>query len=136
MVIKTIDSIRTSLTRIQSILLWLIALWFAYSLGINGVRKLDPDGFWTNAFQRWGYPNWFRTLIGVLELFGALLLLIPKIRYIGAFILFFVMIGALITRIIHGTSLGDALSIASNAIVFLYLITYHSKNDTPSITKS
>ena len=61
MVTKTIDSIRTSLTRIQPILLWLIALWFAYRLGINGVRKLDPDGFWTNAFQRWGYPNWFRT---------------------------------------------------------------------------
>ena len=130
MIAKNIKIIRESITKIQPILLWLIGVWLAYSVGLMGYYKLDPEGMWTNAFNRWGYPVWFRILIGVLELAGALLVIIPKLRHYGGLLLFIIMIGALITRIIHGTSTGDALSITFNAVVFLYLTSYFSEKDS------
>ena len=45
----------------------------------------------------------------------------------GGLILFVVMVGALATRLIHGTSLDDALSIASFAVIFLYFSTHFDK---------
>ena len=79
---------------------------------------------WTGAFERWGYPVWFRILIGVLETFGGILLVIPAVRHFGGLILFVIMVGALATRLIHGVSLNDALSITYFGIVFLYFATY------------
>ncbi|MCK0108565.1 DoxX family protein [Flavobacteriaceae bacterium S0825] len=126
---KYLNAFRDFITKIQPILLWLISLWFAYRLGYHGLQKLDPEGFWTNAFIKWGYPDWFRTLIGVFETLGALLLIIPKTRHLGGIILFVVMVGALITRITFGTSVDDALTIAFNAIIFLYLASSFKKSE-------
>ena len=119
----SISRIQTQLTRIQPLLLWLVSAWFAYRLIVNGIRKFDPEGMWTEAFENWGYPVWFRIFIGVLEVAGGILILVPKTRFWGGLILFAVMLGALITRLIHGVSLDDALSISHFAIVFLYLMT-------------
>ena len=124
---KIVEDLRRQLTKIQPILLWLVSAWLAYRLVLNGIRKFDPEGMWTSAFEEWGYPVWFRIFIGILETGGGLLVLIPKIRHYGGLILFAVMIGALITRIVNGTSLGDALSITYYALFFLYLVTDHKK---------
>ena len=124
--IRKIGHIRTRLAKIQPIILWFIGAYLAYNLMYHGWQKFDPEGFWTNAFIRWGYPAWFRVLIGVLEFGGGMLMLIPKVRHFGAFILFVVMIGALATRLTFGTSVDDALSIAFNALVFLFFFTYRT----------
>lgn len=121
--LKTIKKARLVLTKAQPVLLWLITAWFAYRLMVNGIRKFDPEGFWSPAFERWGYPAWFRVFIGVLETAGAVLILIPGVRHFGGIILFLVMLGALITRIVFGTGWDDALSIAHYAVFFLYLAT-------------
>lgn len=121
------QNLRILLTKAQPVLLWLIGAYLSYKLMVNGFRKFDPDGMWTKAFIKWGYPVWFRVFIGVLEVVGGLLLLIPRTRHLGGVILAMVMIGALSTRLIFGTSLNDALAIAFNAIVFLYLASDHSK---------
>lgn len=126
---QAIISIRSNLKKIQPALLWLIAAYLSYRLMLHGYLKFDPEGFWTNAFNRWGYPAWFRVFIGVLEVTGGALLLVPRVRHFGAIILFIVMVGALITRIVFGTSLDDALSIAFNATVFLYMIIDHSPQE-------
>jgi uncharacterized membrane protein YphA (DoxX/SURF4 family) len=130
---KNINLLRTKLSSIMHIFIWIIGLWFAYRLIRMGVPKLIQGGMWTNAFERWGYPAWFRVFIGVLEIIGGLLLLVPRVRHFGAMILFVIMIGALITRIINGTSLDDALSITFNAIIFLYLMAYHDKTSKSKI---
>ncbi len=91
----------------------------AYVLGVlvafvfvsQGLMKFDPDGFWTPAFERWGYPVWFRYLIGVLETAGGALLLVPRAATYGAGVLLPVMVGAFITRMSDGR-LGDVVSIA------------------------
>jgi len=66
-------------------------------------------------------------LIGILETLGGFIILIPKVRHFGGIILAIVMIGALITRIINGTGLDDALSIAFYAFIFLFAASSHKK---------
>lgn len=126
MLSNSILMIRTHLTKIEHILLWLIGAYLSYKLMVTGYKKFDPDGMWTKAFLRWGYPVWFRVFIGILEVVGGLLLLVPRTRHFGALILSVVMIGALATRLVFGTDLNDALAIAFNLIIFLYLAMEHS----------
>ena len=130
---KNIDLLRTKLSSMLHIFIWIIGLWFAYRLIRMGIPKLIQGEMWTTAFERWGYPTWFRVFIGVLEIMGGLLLLIPKVRHFGALILFVIMLGALLTRLYNGTSLDDALSITFNAIIFLYLMAYHDKTSLSKI---
>lgn len=123
-----IGSLQRRLAKIQPILIWLIGAYLAYKLAFNGWRKFDPDGFWTKAFVKWGYPVWFRIFIGVVEFVGGLLMIVPRSRPLGALMLLVVMVGALSTRLIFGTSFSDALAIGFNGICFLYFVSYQPTN--------
>lgn len=82
----------------------------------QGLMKFDPEGFWTPSFERWGYPVWFRYLIGVLETAGGVMLLVPRVASYGAGALFAVMAGAFITRLRDGQA-GDVVAIVIYAIL-------------------
>ena len=77
---------------------WILALYLARMYVTMGWIKFDPAGFWTAAFTRWGYPPWFRVLIGALEVLGGLLLILPWTASYGAVTLVLVMLGAWGTR--------------------------------------
>jgi len=77
---------------------WLLGLYFARMYVSMGWIKFDPAGFWTAAFARWGYPPWFRVLVGTLEVLGGLSLLVPWTASYGAIGLVLVMLGAWGTR--------------------------------------
>ncbi len=70
----------------------------------------------------WGYPVWFLFFIGFVEFVGGLLLIVPRFNVYGAIAIFFVMAGAFVTRIIHGTDLGDALSISFYGVCMLMIV--------------
>ncbi|MGB1021135.1 MAG: DoxX family protein [Flavobacteriaceae bacterium] len=124
---KMVNSIQNQLTKIHPILIWLIIAHPAYRVIVNGIRKFDTEGMWTDAFQDWGYPVWFRILVGILETGGGFIVLVPKIRHFGGILLAMVMIGALLTRIVNGTGLDDALTIAFYAFLFLFAASSHKK---------
>jgi len=96
---------------IWRVLVFLFLLNFTIMFVKNGYRKFDPEGFWSGAFERWGYPGWFMVFIGVLEFGGGLLILLPRVSGYAALVLAAVMLGALVTRLIHGISFGDAQAI-------------------------
>jgi uncharacterized membrane protein YphA (DoxX/SURF4 family) len=73
---------------------WLLGLYLAQLYVRMGWGKLGADPFWTAAFAAWGYPAWFRVCVGVVELIGGLLLLIPPLASYGALALAVVMMGA------------------------------------------
>ena len=50
-------------------------------------------------FVHWGYPSWFATVIGVLELIGALGLLIPRTPRYAVLWLSMIMVGAAYTHL-------------------------------------
>jgi uncharacterized membrane protein YphA (DoxX/SURF4 family) len=81
---------------------WLLGLYLARMYARMGWVKFDPHGFWTPAFERWGFPVWFRILIGVLEVGGAILLVVPWTASYGGIILSVVMSGAWVRRVRDG----------------------------------
>ena len=62
---------------------WLLAVYLARMYLQMGWVKFDPEGFWTAAFVRWGYPAWFRLLIGGLEVAGGICLVVPWTARLG-----------------------------------------------------
>ncbi len=69
----------------------------AAAYGMAGLGKLT--GAATEMFAGWGYPAWFATLIGILELAGALGLLIPKTTRYAILGLTGIMLGAVYTHL-------------------------------------
>jgi putative oxidoreductase len=74
-----------------------MALLFA----IQGVLKLMGSPAWVHRFQKWGYPAHFYLLVGLTEIVGAVLLLIPGAVRLGAMLLMVVMLGATATHLLH-----------------------------------
>ena len=66
---------------------------------LSGVPKLMGEAEVAANFERWGYPDWFLMLTGVLELLGAIGLLIPMTAGWAASGLVLVMLGAAWTHI-------------------------------------
>jgi len=66
----------------------------------TGLAKLD--GAMIGRFEEWGYAPSFAIAIGVLELIGALGLLIPRCSARAALGLLVIMLGALGTHVIEG----------------------------------
>lgn len=107
---------------LKSILFYLFSGYFAYMFIKHGYLKFDPEGFWSGAFiERWGYGLVFMYFIGVCEFMGGISLLIPRFAKYGAFLLSIVMFGAVITRIVFGTSIDDVISILFNMVALLYI---------------
>ena len=95
----------------KQVLLYLISLNLAYLYIQHGWMKFDPEGFWSSAFiNKWGYGEYFMYFIGFLEFGGGIALLIPRAWRYGSFVLALVMLGALGTRLIFGTSMDDVIA--------------------------
>ncbi len=85
------------LKRIRLVAAWLLGLYLARMFVNMGWIKFDPEGFWTAAFERWGYPAWLRVPVGVLEVGGGIMLVIPWLATYGGLALAVVMGGAWVT---------------------------------------
>src|SRR5262245_2752604 len=82
------------------ILRWLLALLFV----AGGVTKLVGVESAVAGFEHFGYPPWFRLLIGALETLGGIGLLLPAVARPAAAGLVGIMIGAVWTLIRMGDS--------------------------------
>jgi len=58
---------------------------------------MSPEGH-LESFKRWGYPPWFVEVTGAIELCGAGLLLIPRVRFYGVVLLGMTMLVASLTH--------------------------------------
>jgi putative oxidoreductase len=77
----------------RTITLWLVSAALAVLFTVAGIAKFADAGV-REQFSHWGYPDWFRALVGVLEIGGGLALLLPGLAWRGALILGVVMLGA------------------------------------------
>ena len=69
-------------------------------LFFGGMKMMSPDQVVQN-FQSWGYPTGFHYIVGILEILGALgLLLVPYSRKAAIF-LAVMMVGALGTHVMY-----------------------------------
>ena len=69
-----------------------------------GWAKFSDTSGWAIAFRHWGYPDWFRIVIGIAELTSMALLLVPRFASYGASLFVVVMLGAIYTHATHNES--------------------------------
>lgn len=80
--------------RARLVAAWLVGTYLAQLFVRTGWGQFSGDVFWTEAFATWGFPTWFRVLVGVVELAGGVALIIPWLASYGGVALCLVMMGA------------------------------------------
>jgi uncharacterized membrane protein YphA (DoxX/SURF4 family) len=86
------------------------------------------------AFQGWEYPVEFMYVVGLLELSGAFLILIPTAARFGFAMLIFVMCGAVVTHLMDG-EIGFAL-IPLVMVAALAIVAKHDKSSEELLPKT
>lgn len=105
--------------RIVNATLWLAALLSAVIFLASATAKLT--GMMTGQFEAWGYAPSFAIVIGVLELFGALGLLLPRTSGWAALGLSVLMLGAIMTHLSHQEHVAALLPAGVLALLGLVL---------------
>ena len=88
----------TTVKKARLVIAWVAGLYLASMFVSQGIPKFDPNGFWTEPFERWGYPAWLRVLVGGIEVAGGIALIIPWVASWGGLAIAVVMGGAWVTR--------------------------------------
>lgn len=92
-------------------LCWLLALEF--TVGFLTKFYPGPTFFgppYSEKFVDWGYPAWFGFVVGGWELLAAVMLVLPRRRFLGAVVLVFILTGAVTTHIINHHSFTESVS--------------------------
>lgn len=96
-----------------------------------GFGKVTGSKMHVEGFKHWGLPQWFRIVTGIVELAGAVLLIIgywvPASAMAGALILAITGVGGVITHIRVKDSFKDTfmiliLAILSTIVFVLYFV--------------
>jgi putative oxidoreductase len=101
---------------IKAIVVWALQVVVGLLFVLVGVMKF-VDPIWVRNFARWGYPDGFYMVVGVLEAVLGVALLIPRFTTYAALLLVVVMAGAAVTHLVHGE-----LQRVSVPLVYLLLI--------------
>jgi putative oxidoreductase len=101
---------------------WILQFGLAAFFAIQGAVKLGGSKVWITRFGAWGYPDHFYLVVGLTEVFGAILLLVPRTAELGVLLLVAVMIGATVTHLIHHEpQVATTLVLTALLVVVLYL---------------
>jgi len=82
---------------------WVLSALLAAGFLFAAFGKLTAQAMVVSMFASFGYPIWFMTFIGVLELIAGLAILVPRTVVAGAAIMVCIMVGAIVTESIHGS---------------------------------
>jgi uncharacterized membrane protein YphA (DoxX/SURF4 family) len=89
---------------------WVPSVLLALIFVPQGLAKFRDDSGWARAFAHWGFPVWFRVLIGVLEVGAVVLLFVPllvrrrpgpRAAVLGALVIVAVMLGGMGTHVVR-----------------------------------
>jgi uncharacterized membrane protein YphA (DoxX/SURF4 family) len=78
----------------MSVVAWVLTILLAIAFILAGGIKLTNSPGMVQEFARVGLGQWFRYFTGVLEVSGAIGLLIPRVRFWAALQIAVVMVGA------------------------------------------
>ena len=110
----------------MTILTWILQGLLGLMFIMAGVQKVAGSKMHREAFTKWGYPQWFRVVTGVIELAAAILLIIgfwnATAALIGAAILVAVGIGGVFTHIRIKDTMKDTAIIGVLGILALALL--------------
>lgn len=85
--------------RIRAAALWIVQAALAAQFAVGGALKVSGDPTMVDMFADIGAGQWFRFVVGALEIAGALGLLVPRLAGLAALGLVGLMAGAIVTNI-------------------------------------
>jgi uncharacterized membrane protein YphA (DoxX/SURF4 family) len=88
--------------RALSVVAWAVAILLCIAFLGAGTAKLTAQPMMTMEFAAFGYPQWFMYVTGLIEIVGAILVVVPRTSRIGASLLVCVMVGAIFSHLTHG----------------------------------
>jgi uncharacterized membrane protein YphA (DoxX/SURF4 family) len=98
---------------------WTLQVLLGAVFVVVGAAKFGDSG-WGRKFAGWGYPDGFYMVVGVLEIVGGLMVLVPRVASYGALLIMVIMVGAALTHLTHGEMhrlVGPAMFLAVGAAV-------------------
>jgi putative oxidoreductase len=101
---------------------WTLQVILAAAFLAAGVAKLAGVPFMVDLFAQIGIGQWFRVVTGVVEVIGAVALLIPGLASVGGLWLGFTMVGAVATHlfVLHTSPVpAIVLGVLNAAVVYL-----------------
>lgn len=104
--------------RRRNVIAWIASILVAVIFLAEGAAKFPESRLWVRMFDQIGFGQWFRYFTGVVEVTGALLLLIPAFRIVGVFLLVCTMCGALL---VHALITGIGRPTLGVAVLLLIL---------------
>lgn len=109
------------MNKLLLILKWILIVVISILFITSGYPKIIASASMIKRFAAWGFSEWFVYCIGILELIGGILLLIPKASLYAALLLICIMTGAIFTHLTTGIgSPGFALV----TLILLFSIVY------------
>ena len=118
---------RNTAQKAKTVLLWVVTVIGALGIAAAGVTKFASAEMWNGLFTEWGYSIGFKSLIGVLEVSGAVFLLVPRFATYAAALLCAVMLGAIYTVIANQSDLGIVAPLGN--LVLFSVIAFARRND-------
>jgi len=84
-----------------------------------GAAKIYGVPMMVENFQQIGLGQWFRYLTGILEIVGAIMVLMPRVAAIGGLLLSCIMVGAIATHLLlmGGSAVPAIVLLVLSAIV-------------------
>ena len=103
-------------SRVKTIAAWVLSALLALTFLAAGGSKLAAAPYQVQLFAMLGFPGWFMYVTGIIEIAGAIALLIPRYAAAGAVIIICVMLGALASVLVHAQ-----MSLIPGTVVMLAL---------------
>lgn len=88
----------------KKVYVWTVSAVVAFIIILAGLPKLFGGQDWAQNFEQWGYPRWFRIIVGLVEVAGAVLLVNQRTALFAAGALMIIMAGATYTQFFYGTA--------------------------------
>jgi uncharacterized membrane protein YphA (DoxX/SURF4 family) len=100
-----IPSKRVTRRRVPTIALWALQALLAIMFAMAGFAKVGGDAAMVEMFATIGIGQWFRYVVGALEIAGAVGVLVSRLSGLAALGLLCLMAGAILTNVlVLGTS--------------------------------
>ena len=90
----------TSSSPTQRRIVWGLRILLALAFGAAGAAKLAGAPQMVQVFEAIGFGQWFRYVTGVVEVGGAVLLLVPATGFLGALLMAATMAFAVVTHVV------------------------------------
>ena len=104
--------------RVSQIILWVLRVLLGAAFLFAGFSKLTGQPMMVAEFDQVGLGQWFRYVTGLLEVVGAIALVVPRSSVLGAILLLAVDAGAFVAQVgvlhmdwIHTIVIGALLAV-------------------------